>query len=139
VPLRRRRALAFADSQVELHDWPVSTHSSPPTIRPVFTEGPSTEETRRQFLPEDVRILLIGESAPANGTFFYKANSKLYDATKEAFRLAVPKLVRGPNFLDRFMALGCYLDDLCLTPVNHWRQDNPLAWQRRLQARVDGE
>ena len=105
----------------------------------MFTEGPITEDIRSEFLPEDVRVLFVGESPPANGTFFYKANSNLYDATKEAFRLAAPKLVRGSNFLDRFMALGCNLDDLCPKPVNHLKLDNPGAKQKRLQARVDGE
>jgi hypothetical protein len=86
-----------------------------------------------------VSVLFVGESPPAGGTFFYLANSKLYDATKEAFRLAVPDLVRGPNFLERFSALGCYLDDLCLEPVNHLKLDNRLAKAKRLRLRKEGE
>jgi hypothetical protein len=86
-----------------------------------------------------VSLLFVGESPPAGGTFFYQANSTLYEATKEAFRLAVPDLVRGPNFLERFAALGCYLDDLCLEPVNHLKLHNPLAKAKRLRAREEGE
>jgi len=97
------------------------------------------EDVRRQFLPEAVSILFVGESPPAGGTFFYLANSKLYDATKEAFGLAVPDLVRGANFLEHFAGLGCYLDDLCLEPVNHLKLDNPLAKAKRIRIREQGE
>jgi hypothetical protein len=97
------------------------------------------EAVRRQFLPKNVSVLFIGESPPAGGTLFYFANSKLYEATKEAFRAALPDLARGPNFLERFAKLGCYLDDLCLEPVNHLKLDNPLAKAKRLRLREQGE
>jgi len=98
-----------------------------------------TEEIRLRFLPARVSVLFVGESPPAGGTFFYNANSKLYEATREAFRIAAPDLVRGQNFLDAFQALGCFLDDLCLEPVNHLKLDNPLAKSKRLHKRVEGE
>jgi hypothetical protein len=97
------------------------------------------EDVRQRFLPERVTVLFVGESPPAGGTFFYLANSKLYEATKEAFIRAAPDLVRGSNFLERFAALGCYLDDLCLEPVNHLKMDNPLAEAKRLRLREEGE
>jgi len=99
----------------------------------------TNEAVRRRFLPERVSVLFIGESPPAGGTFFYLANSKLYEATKEAFRAALPDLVRGPNFLEAFAKCGCYLDDLCLEPVNHLKLDNPLAKAKRLRLREEGE
>src|SRR6266702_7852017 len=98
-----------------------------------------TEALRRTFLPERVNVLFVGESPPAGGTFFYRANSLLYEATKEAFHAAVPDLVRGGGFLDRFRALGCYLDDLCLVPVNHLKLDNRLARTKRFRLREEGE
>ena len=90
------------------------------------------ERLRRRFQPPVVRVLFVGESPPAGGTFFYSANSILYEATKEAFLRGVPKLVRGANFLERFRAIGCYLDDLCPEPVNQWKLTNPLAKKKRL-------
>jgi hypothetical protein len=104
-----------------------------------FVNVAATEAVRHKFLPERVSVLFIGESPPAGGTFFYLANSKLYEATKDAFRAAVPDLVRGPNFLERFAKCGCYLDDLCLEPVNHLKLDNPLAKAKRLRLREEGE
>jgi hypothetical protein len=98
-----------------------------------------TEALRQQFLPERVSVLFIGESPPAGGTFFYRANSLLYEATRDAFHAAVPDLVRKGGFLDRFRDLGCYLDDLCLEPVNHLKLDNPLARKKRLRLREEGE
>jgi len=98
-----------------------------------------TEALRRQFLPSRVGVLLVGESPPAGGTFFYRANSILYEATRDAFYAAVPDLVRRGGFLDRFRDLGCYLDDLCLVPVNHLKLNNPLAKKKRLRLREEGE
>ena len=78
----------------------------------------ANERLRRRYRPDDVRVLFIGESPPSGGTFFYRANSKLYAATREAFEAAIPALRREDDFLDVFERLGCYLDDLCLKPVN---------------------
>jgi hypothetical protein len=100
---------------------------------------PEWERARQRFRPEAITLLFVGESSPAGGTFFYYENSKLHDATKEAFRLAVPNVVRGDNFLEAFKDLGCYLDDLCLEPVNHLKLDNPLAKKKRLALRQQGE
>lgn len=76
------------------------------------------EVLRLRFRPEHVRVLLIGESAPAGGTFFYAMNSLLYSATQDAFRQAIPGLLTQQNFLRSFQHLGCYLVDLCDRPVN---------------------
>jgi hypothetical protein len=105
----------------------------------VIAKPPDTEILRREFIPDRITVLFVGESPPAGGTFFYRANSLLYDATKEAFQTAVPDLVRGAGFLDHFRALGCYLDDLCLVPVNHPKLDNRLARAKRLLHREEGE
>lgn len=81
------------------------------------------EHTRRLYRPEHVRVLFIGESPPAGGTFFYDANSKLYRATREAFEAAIPALRREPDFLRAFQQLGCYLEDLAIVPVNGLSDD----------------
>lgn len=78
----------------------------------------TNERLRQRYRPDDVRVLFVGESPPAGGTFFYRANSKLFDATREAFEAALPRLRREEDFLSAFQRLGCYLDDLCLEPVN---------------------
>jgi hypothetical protein len=72
------------------------------------------------------------------GTFFYAANSKLYMATRKAFEAAVPELISG-SFLESFAALGCYLDDLCLEPVNHLKLTVLSEKRERLQLRLAGE
>ena len=77
------------------------------------------EQKRLAYRPVAVRILLIGESAPAGGTFFYNGDSILAQYTCQAFEAAFG-LVRSMNeFLAAFKDLGCYLLDLCPTPVNH--------------------
>ncbi len=75
------------------------------------------ESLRRRFQPAQVRLLLIGESPPASGRFFYARNSGLYRAMRETFRTVDPSIGDG-NFLAAFQAAGCYLIDLCAEPVD---------------------
>jgi hypothetical protein len=92
------------------------------------------ERLRRRYKPTDIRVLFIGESPPSGGTFFYYANSNLYNATREAFETAIPALRTEPDFLDAFQRLGCYVEDLCEEPVNHLDLRDP----GRVQARATG-
>jgi hypothetical protein len=60
--------------------------------------------------------VFVGESAPANGRFFYDGNTRFTRHMQNAFDVAY-----GPSdvaFLTRFKSFGWYLDDLVLTPVN---------------------
>jgi hypothetical protein len=75
------------------------------------------ERLRKQYRPDRVRILFVGESPPASGRFFYQADSGLYRAVQETFVQAFPVL-KNTEFLDSFCALGCYLIDLCSEPVD---------------------
>lgn len=81
--------------------------------------GRYREELRLSYRPAEVRVLFIGESPPANGTFFYLENSNLWLYTRKAFQsvygAALPK---DMSFCEFFMSKGCYLEDLCLVPVN---------------------
>jgi hypothetical protein len=70
------------------------------------------EHLRLYYRPPEVRVLFVGESPPAGGTFFYAADSGLYRATRDAFYEAIPE-ARSGKFLERFAAYGCYLEDLC--------------------------
>ncbi len=79
----------------------------------------SRESLRRSYKPDRVRLLLVGESPPASGLFFYCANSGLYRATRDAFaRVYGHDWSAWGGFLGFFKSLGCYLDDLCLKPVD---------------------
>ena len=78
------------------------------------------EELRLQFRPTPLRVLFIGESRPAGGTFFYAANSRLFEAVRSAFEAACPEPIgEQQQFLIDFQRAGCYLIDLCPEPVNH--------------------
>jgi hypothetical protein len=81
--------------------------------------GTEREALRRRFLPARVRVLFVGESPPAGGTFFYAGDSGLFRATRDAFRDAFEGFDDCEPFLDRFARVGCYLYDLCTEPVNH--------------------
>lgn len=73
----------------------------------------ATQQTRQDYLPDVVRVLFIGESPPAGGTFFYYANSNLYRATYEGLAAGELGAADG-NFRRCFQHAGCYLEDLAL-------------------------
>ncbi len=74
---------------------------------------------REQFRPDGLRWLFVGESSPAGGTHFYRANSNLFGATQAAFAAALGSDVpSGPAFLHFFRERGYWLVDLADRPVN---------------------
>jgi hypothetical protein len=75
------------------------------------------ERLRRRFRPERVEWLFVGESPPASGRFFYRGDSGLYRAVRDAFQVADPE-ISDVTFLARFQRSGCYLIDLCHEPVD---------------------
>lgn len=87
------------------------------------------EALRQRYQPAKMRVLFLGESPPVGGTFFYAADSNLQRYTQRAFSQAYQyEWESGEAFLASFQALGCYLDDLCLDPVN---QLDPAARRRQ--------
>ena len=48
--------------------------------------------------PSSLQLLFIGESPPASGRFFYRGDSGLYRAMRDAFHAVVP-LSTDDNFL----------------------------------------
>jgi len=77
----------------------------------------NAERLRRRYRPERVRLLFIGESPPASGRFFYRRDSGLYRAMRDAFRRIDPSIT-DDTFLNRFQRSGCYLIDACAAPVD---------------------
>jgi len=73
------------------------------------------EPLRASFRPIKVKVLFVGESAPAGGDFFYKGTGQVH---REFQRALSPTIGATPSFLGAFMAAGMYLDDLVLEPVN---------------------
>jgi hypothetical protein len=116
---------------------------SQPTLVPAPLGGvddPSTfslnEELRLRYRPEDIRVLMVGESPPAGGTFFYRANSLLFRATREAFRVALHRIfLSDDEFLSLFKDLGFYLDDLSRLPLN--QLGNHQRRRERTEARAE--
>lgn len=99
-----------------------------------FREGMDTESIRQRFKPGKIRLLLIGESPPASGKFFY-ARSAMTTFTSQAFEKAHGvKFKDNSDFLKYFKACGCYLDDLSHSPVNHL---DPHEREQQLRENVD--
>jgi len=78
------------------------------------------EDLRCEYKPDRIRVLFVGESRPANGTFFYMGNSMLFKHTMRCFGEHCNRPWRDPaDFLTFVKSKDCYLDDLCREPVNH--------------------
>lgn len=91
------------------------------------------EALRERFRPSPIKVLFVGESRPANGTFFYRGDSRLARYTCEAFGPEGGLGLEMPAFLERFYSPGCFLVDLCPVPVNH------LSGPERRRLRRTGE
>ena len=78
------------------------------------------DELRERYRPKTVRLLFVGESSPTGGPHFYKADSNLYFATREAYVAAegLDSMREGASFLQYFQRQGCWLIDLATRPVN---------------------
>ena len=84
----------------------------------------NTHKLRMQHLPKSVHVMMVGESPPAGGTFFYAGNSILFRHTVSAFEKAFEMSWSSNDaFLRFFMSKGFFLDDLCPEPVNHLPDD----------------
>ncbi len=76
------------------------------------------EELREKFKPEKVRVLLVGESPPAEGTFFYD-RSLMTTYTKNAFESALDKRFQSNvEFFEHMKEIGFYLEDLSQVPID---------------------
>jgi hypothetical protein len=67
-----------------------------------------------------VTTLFVGESSPAQGTHFYRANSNLFRATRAAYAAALGEdsVPSGEAFLRFFADQGAWLVDLADAPIN---------------------
>lgn len=84
------------------------------------------ERIRQMYLPPKVKVLMVGESPPQSGKFFYTGD-ELTEKTQEAFAWLFMDVALDcsthEDFLGYFKNSGFYLDDLCLEPVNGIRND----------------
>ncbi|TGU72116.1 hypothetical protein E4633_07285 [Geomonas terrae] len=90
-----------------------SCHEDAPGLTRQVTLGQlekkrSTEEIRKAYLPSNVKILLVAESPPSNGDFFY-VKSEMTRYTMVAFEKASGlKFKSIRHFLEYFKDCGCY-------------------------------
>lgn len=78
--------------------------------------GTDTESLRNLHRPPEIRVLLLGESEPNGGDFFYLEKGSFYRNIKNCIW---PIIKKSDDFLADFVGCGIYLDDLVLEPVDH--------------------
>jgi hypothetical protein len=77
-----------------------------------------TETLRKSYKPDQIKLLFIGESPPQSGNFFYHKSS-LTSFTSRAFEKVFDRVFSDiHSFLIFFRLSGCYLEDICLEPVD---------------------
>jgi hypothetical protein len=78
------------------------------------------ERLRNRYRPANVRLLFVGESAPASGQFFYRGQTAITRYTRQAFERAFARrFVDDDEFLAFFQSSGCWLDDVSHVPIDH--------------------
>jgi hypothetical protein len=92
------------------------------------------EAIRQRYRPPHILTLFVGESAPHSGKFFYCGNTALKKYMQEALQSA--GIATDGDFLESFKALGWYLDDLVLTPVNQMTKSERVAECLRAQNKL---
>src|SRR5713101_715545 len=85
---------------------------------------------RRKYRPQRIRFLLIAESPPSSGGFFYFrmtiGKDHLFRETMKALELwprnePMRKGIEKRTMLRRFQSMGFYLLDTCVFPVDKLR------------------
>ncbi|RYY05929.1 MAG: hypothetical protein EOP43_07730 [Sphingobacteriaceae bacterium] len=73
---------------------------------------------RQQYQPKTVQILFITEAVQPGNVFFYRKNSNVFRAVKEAFNQVFGVFESDEVFLEFFKENGCYVDYLCAEMIN---------------------
>jgi len=90
------------------------------------------EQLRQQYQPEIIKVLFITEAVQPGNVFFYRKNSNVFRAVKEAFAHVFGGFENDEEFLAFFKENGCYVDYLCPVLING------LPPEVRQQVRTDG-
>ncbi len=88
-------------------------------------------QIRQQYQPEKIQILFVEEAVQPGNMFFYRKNSNVFRAVKEAFGKVFGEFKSHEDFLQFFKANGCYVDYLCPNMING------LTIEFRKQVRTD--
>ncbi len=78
-----------------------------------------TELLRSQFLPNQIDILLVGESPPKKGRFFYDTCAMTTFTSRPFESVFERSFSDNSEFLGFFKEQNCFLDDLSHEPVDH--------------------
>jgi len=100
----------------------------------------SNEKARKSYLPEHIKVLFVGESPPQDGQFFYRG-CLMTKFVSRPFESRFNIQFKGiQDFLEFFKEKQCYLDDLCIEPVDKMTpperklklQENVVPFSKRL-------
>jgi len=76
------------------------------------------KQLRQQYQPETIKLLFITEAVQPGNVFFYRKNSNVFRAVKEAFAQVFGGFENDEDFLAFFKENGCYVDYLCPVLIN---------------------
>ncbi len=76
------------------------------------------EQLRQQYQPETIKLIFVTEAVQPGNVFFYRKNSNVFRAVKEAFAQVFGGFENDEEFLAFFKENGCYVDYLCPVLIN---------------------
>jgi hypothetical protein len=79
------------------------------------------QEIRKLYTPESIRFLMVGESTPPSGNFFYDSKEEriFTSITRKAFTAALgTEYATVAEFLEDFKTCEFFLDELYLRPID---------------------
>jgi hypothetical protein len=77
------------------------------------------ETLRRTYQPNQIDILLVGESPPKKGRFFYDTCAMTTFTSRPFEKVFDIEFADNKEFLSFFREKNCFLDDLAHEPVDH--------------------
>lgn len=98
------------------------------------------EQLRQSYCPERIKMLFVGESPPAEGEFFYRGCLMTTFVSRPFESKFNIQFKDNQDFLEFFKEQQCYLDDLCIEPVDKMTpferklklQENVVPFSKRL-------
>ena len=87
---------------------------------------------KQQHKPENVQLLFIADGMPVNNRYFYRKNSSMFRAVKDAYTQVFGEFKTDDEFLKFFKEMGAYFESLTMEPIKF------LPPKEQVKAREEG-
>jgi hypothetical protein len=89
-------------------------------------------DLKQHHNPENVQLLFIADGMPVNNRYFYRKNSSMFRAVKDAYTQVFGEFKTDDEFLKFFKEMGAYFESLTMEPIKF------LPPKEQVKAREEG-